>query len=61
MDKLTVEQRVWRVVEDWIEGYEMRACVSEFMQDQLVKEILTANTAEDERLDFRGRLAGETN
>ena len=51
MNELTAEQRVWRVIEDWIEGYEMRACVTEFMQNQLVKDILTAHTElEDECL-----------
>ena len=49
MKNLTPEQRVWRVIEDWVEGYEMRACVTDFMQNQLVEQILTANTEpEDE-------------
>ena len=45
---MTPEQRVWRVIEDWVEGYEMRACVTDFMQNQLVEQILTATKPEDE-------------
>ena len=45
---ITPEQRVWRVIEDWVEGYEMRACVTDFMQNQLVEQILTATEPEDE-------------
>ena len=65
MNKLTVEQRDWIIDRIQLEASKVIDGESNLvwlvfrLRNDL--DTITANTAEDERLDFRGRLAGETN
>ena len=65
MNKLTPEQRDWIIDRIQLEASKVIDGESNLvwlvfrLRNDL--DTITANTAEDERLDFRGRLAGETN